>query len=442
MDLKDVYMVDYVRTPFSKSRPGNPSRSVFSEIRGGLLIGHTLRNMFEKRLKGKVEKEEVSEYLLGCSLPIGTNWAYAGRNSWFAGNMPASVPSQVFDRQCGSAMSAMHHGMLQIMTEYADIIVVSGMEHMFMEPMQFGVQTSWDPPSYLVDDKPDNPWFRADIDMTCGYQMVQTAQKLWELTNSGLTDDKPVSIEEMDRWGVKSHVRAAKALEEGYFKGEIVPIMAHKEGDVNEPELIDYDKSIIKKPNYERTAAISPASTPGYKFGYNNSMFTRLEYKEKFGTKKGAIKAGNSSPLNAGAATCVLMSKGAVESHGMKPMVKLLSMGWAGVDPSLMGLGPIPATKMALDKAGLKVEDIEYWEINEAFAIVTLSCMNHFGIDPETVNVKGGAIAIGHPLGASGVRLPATLARILNEKKAKYGVANLCCGSGQGVAVVIENVNL
>ncbi|MFX1297921.1 MAG: hypothetical protein ACFFD2_24120 [Promethearchaeota archaeon] len=131
-----------------------------------------------------------------------------------------------------------------------------------------------------------------------------------------------------------------------------------------------------------------------------------------------------------------------MESHNIKPIVKLISMGWAGVDPSVMGRGPVPATQMALDKAGLKAEDIDYWEINEAFAIVTLSCIKHFNINPDRVNIKGGAIAIGHPLGASGVRLPATLARILNEKKARYGCANLCCGSGQGVALVMENVNV
>ena len=136
------------------------------------------------------------------------------------------------------------------------------------------------------------------------------------------------------------------------------------------------------------------------------------------------------------------MNEKAMKDHGLTPMVKLVSMGWAGVDPSVMGKGPVPASKMALEKAGLGADDIDYWEINEAFAIVTLSCMKAFNIPAEKVNVKGGAIAIGHPLGASGVRLPATLARILNEKKAKYGLANLCCGSGQGVAVVMENTNI
>jgi acetyl-CoA C-acetyltransferase len=433
----DVYMVDYIRTPFSRSRPQNASRSAFSEIRSEQLVALTLRNMFEERLKGKVEKDEPDEFLLGCSLPIGTNWAYAGRNAWLAGKMPYTVPSQVFDRQCGSAMSAMHHGMMQIMLDYADIIVVSGVEHMYKEPMQFGIQQNWDPPAYLAVEGTE--WYRDDVDMATGYQMVQTAQKLFE--EEALTD-KPITREEMDRWGVRSHELAVKALEEGYFKGEILPVMGHREGDVNEPMLIEHDLSIRKGTTYERTAGLSAASDPGFKGGYKHAHFKRKEYKEKFNSLKGQITAGNSSPLNAGAATCVLMNEKTMKDHGLTPMVKLVSMGWAGVDPSVMGRGPVPASKMALEKAGLEADDMDYWEINEAFAIVTLSCMKEFNIPAEKVNVKGGAIAIGHPLGASGVRLPATLARILNEKNAKYGLANLCCGSGQGVAVVMENVNV
>ncbi|MFX1236380.1 MAG: acetyl-CoA C-acyltransferase [Promethearchaeota archaeon] len=442
MNAKDVYLVDYVRTPFSRSRPGNRNGSAFSELRGEQLIAFTHRNMFDERLKGKVEKEEVDEFLLGCSLPIGSNWAYAGRNAIFAGKMPVTIPSIMFDRQCGSAMAAMHHGMMSIMLGYGDIMLVSGMEHMYKEPMQFGLQKHWIPPVYLIQESINgkkNPWYNDKVDVTTALQMVQTAQKLLE---EEATTEKPITREEMDRWGVRSHELAVKALKEGYFKDEIIPIMGHKEGDSREPMLIEHDLSIRENTTYEKTASLSAVSDPGFKGGYKNPVLDRRAYREVFKSTRGQITAGNSSPLNAGAASCLLMNEEAMESHDMKPMVKLISMGWAGVDPSVMGRGPVPASQMALDKAGMKVDDIDLWEINEAFAVVTLNCMKHFNIPAEKVNLKGGAIAIGHPLGASGIRLPCTLARILNEKKAKYGLANLCCGSGQGVAVIMENVNL
>jgi len=138
----------------------------------------------------------------------------------------------------------------------------------------------------------------------------------------------------------------------------------------------------------------------------------------------------------------MIMSKEAMDSHDLKPMAKILSMGWASVDPSVMGRGPVPSTEYALKKAGLKAEDIDFWEVNEAFAVVVLNYIDHFKMPEDTVNVKGGAIAIGHPLAASGTRLPGTLARILKEKRQKFGVAALCCGSGQGVTLVIENTEV
>jgi len=154
--------------------------------------------------------------------------------------------------------------------------------------------------------------------------------------------------------------------------------------------------------------------------------------------KDGVITAGNSSPLNAAATSMVLMSKETAEKKGIKPLATIRSIGFAGVDPTIMGAGPVPASKMALEKAGLKASDIDFWEINEAFAIVALNCIKELGLDPEKVNVMGGGTAIGHPLGATGARLTGTLARILDVKKGRYGCANACVGGGQGVATIIE----
>jgi acetyl-CoA C-acetyltransferase len=164
-------------------------------------------------------------------------------------------------------------------------------------------------------------------------------------------------------------------------------------------------------------------------------------YEKREGTKEGVITAGNSSPLNAGATACLLMEAEEAKKRGLEPLARVVSIGYAGVDPTVMGRGPVPASEMALKHAGLTADDIDFWEINEAFCIVALSCMKAFNIPEEKVNVMGGSSAIGHPLGATMVRLPGTLARILKDKKAKYGIANACVGGGQGVATLIENLD-
>ena len=159
------------------------------------------------------------------------------------------------------------------------------------------------------------------------------------------------------------------------------------------------------------------------------------------GTEEGVITVGSSSPLNAGATTALLMEAKEAEKRGLEPLARIVSLGWAGVDPSVMGRGPVPATKMALENAGLTADDIDYWEINEAFCIVALNCLNHYNVPWEKVNVMGGSTAIGHPLGATMIRLPGTLARILKDKKAKYGLATACAGFGQGISTLIENLD-
>jgi acetyl-CoA acetyltransferase family protein len=436
VELNDVFMVEYVRTPFSRSRPRSRERSAFSEITADQLVGYTLRNLFEERLKEKMEPSKVSEFGIGCSLQVGSNYAYAGRTGWFAGGMPYSVPSLAFDRACGSSMSAMHYGSMSIQTGNADVFVASGVEHMFKEPMDITLQKCIKGPQHLIMEKEGNQWYRGDLDIMTGFNMIQTAQKLAE------AEHEHINKQNMAEFGVTSHKFAAKALEEGYFKGEIVPVKGHKEGDLDEELWYDYDLSIRKNPSLEKTLSLSAASSPGYRGGYKGKLLSRKKYKEIFGTSRGVITPGNASPLNAGAATCMLASQEAIEQYNLKPMAKIIAMGWAGVPPSVMGRGPVPATEKALKKAGLTADKIDVWEINEAFAAVVLNCMHHFNVPRERVNMKGGAIAIGHPLGASGVRLPGTLARIMQEKKFKYGVATLCCGSGQGVTTILENPNL
>jgi acetyl-CoA C-acetyltransferase len=293
---------------------------------------------------------------------------------------------------------------MEIMLGYSDIVISCGIEHMTHIPM--AVQPT--DPKYILR-QPD-PAFVTDerfkkYDFLTAMNMGLTAEKL--LVESGLTR------EDMDKWALRSHQLAAKALAEGYFKGEIIPIEVTL-ADCTK-QVIDRDMAIRADTTMEGLAALKPAFRPD-----------------------GQITAGNSSPLNAGATAMMLMSKEKAKEYKLKPLATIVSMGWAGVEPAIMGKGPVPASKMALKHAGLDVKDIDFWEINEAFCIVALYAIKTLGIDPEKVNVKGGATAIGHPLGASGTRLVGTLARILNMEGGTYGLANACIGGGQGVATVIK----
>ena len=231
---------------------------------------------------------------------------------------------------------------------------------------------------------------------------------------------------DLDEFAVRSHQLAAKALKEGYFRngagypqgrkeGEIIPVEAEMPDGTK--RIIDSDQSIRPETTLEAVEKLRPAFKPD-----------------------GVITAGNSSPLNAGATAMLLMSKKKMKEYGLEPMARIISMGWAGVDPSVMGEGPVPATQMALKHAKLQVKDIDFWEINEAFTVVTLYAIKALGLDKEKVNVKGGATAIGHPLGSTGVRITGTLARILQIEDARYGCATLCGGGGQGGATIIERV--
>ncbi|HEX9158554.1 MAG TPA: acetyl-CoA C-acyltransferase, partial [Syntrophales bacterium] len=285
---------------------------------------------------------------------------------------------------------------------FADIVMVGGMEHMTRVPIGSlaGEKGAISPNPRLFTDPGYKKW-----DMMTTMNMGLTAEKLFGM--SGL------SKEDMDKWGVRSHQLAAKAQKEGFFKEEILPIEA-EQGD-GKKMIVDQDQAVRGNTTLEQMKDLKPAYRPD-----------------------GNITAGNSSPLNAAATSMILMSKETAQKKGIKPMATIRSIGFAGVDPTIMGVGPVPASKKALKAAGLEVKDIDYWEINEAFAIVPLYCIKELGLNPDRVNVMGGGLAIGHPLGATGVRLVGTLSRILKAKGARYGMANACVGGGQGVATIIE----
>ncbi|MHA1987185.1 MAG: acetyl-CoA C-acyltransferase [Promethearchaeota archaeon] len=425
-NIKEVWLIDYARTAFSRSRPRQPERDVFGEIRGDELLASLLMKFFEGKLADKgVTKEDVDEITVGTAMPVGENWAYGGKSMSFLAEMPVKASSVFLDKQCGSAGAGMHMGIMEIMTGFSKCVLSTGVEHMTRVSMQ---NTHITPNLKIIDKK--SKWYRPQYDFLTTSNMLQTAQKLYEEEIPTFTK------EDMDKIGVRAHNLTVENTEKGWFKGEIIPIEGHVDGNVEEPLMVDRDMA-ARKSTLEGVSGLRRLSRPFYleKNGGKEG------YEKREGTLEGVITAGNSSPLNAGATACLLMEAEEAKKRGIEPMARIVSLGWAGVDPTVMGRGPVPASKMALAHAGLTADDIDYWEINEAFCIVALNCMDKLNIPEEKVNVMGGSTAIGHPLGSTMIRLPGTLARILKDKKAKYGIANACVGGGQGIATLIENLD-
>ena len=431
MNFKEVWLVDYARTAFSRSRPQQPERDVFSEIRGDELLAQLLMTMFDEKLADKgITKNDIEEVSIGVASGVLENWTYGGKIPLYLAGFPENVSSFFIDKQCASAGAGMHMLAMEIMTGYTKCALATGFEHM-TRVRRIGI----DPAIERYKDK-DGLFYHPEYDMPNSVNMLQTAQRLYEEEVPKFTK------EDLDKFGVRSHNLTIKSQEENWFTsgvngGEIIPIEGHIEGNIDEPMIVERDMA-ARKSTLEGVAELRRISVPFYleKNGGKNG------YVEREGTEEGVITAGNSSPLNAGATMAVLMEAETAKRRDLEPMARIVSIGWAGVDPRVMGRGPVPATRKALEHANLTAEDIDFWEINEAFCIVALNCMDKFDIPGEKVNIKGGATAIGHPLGATMIRLTGTLARILKEKKGKYGIANACVGGGQGVATIIENLDV
>ena len=397
--MKEVVIVGYLRTAQTRSRPNDPARDWFCKMRADELLSKLLPELIKRT---GINEKEVDDFLLGCALPVGEQWPYGGRSPVFLANLPETLPAKSVDQQCGSSMAAIHVGFMEIALDFADIVMVGGYENMTRIPMGGVTEDRGliSPPISLFTDPIYQHW-----DLKTAFNMGLTAEKLFSQND--------FTREDLDRWGLRSHQLAEKAQKEGFFKGEIMPIEAEQaDGTVMR---VEEDQAVRHGATLEDMARLKPV------------------FK-----KDGVITPGNSSPLNAAATSMVLMSKDTAREKGIKPLATIRSIGFAGVDPTIMGAGPVPASKKALEKAGLKASDIDYWEINEAFCIVPLHCIKELNLDRDRVNVMGGGTAIGHPLGATGIRLAGTLARILQIKDARFGCANACAGGGQGVATIIE----
>jgi len=394
--LNEVFVVDYLRTPFSRSRPNEPERDVYNSVRMDQALALLVKELVRR---DAVNPEEIGDVITGCAFQVGENWLYGGRHPVLLAGLPVSVTAVAMDRACASSMNAVALGAMEIMTGNTEVVLAGGMEHMTHVPLNNNPHVA---PNTRLLASPEY----ARYQMGTGYVMGLTAEKLAE--ESGITR------EEMDLFAMESHKKASKSLGEGWFNDELMAMRVEVNG---EERVIDADQSIRIETSMEQLRKLQPAFKEG-----------------------GIVTAGNAAPLNAGASSILLMSGNKVKEYGLKPLARIISFGWAGVEPSVMGKGPVPASRKALANVNLSVDEVDLWEVNEAFSVVVLYAIKELRLDPSCVNVHGGAIAIGHPLGASGARLVGTLARQLRQTGKEYGMATLCVGGGQGFATLMQRV--
>lgn len=399
--MREVVIAGYLRTANSKATPKDPSKDVFGQLRGDDLLAALLPALLEK---SEIPAKEVDDLIVGSALGVGEQWTYGGRTLVYLANLPETVSAKFVDQQCGSSMTALHTGFMQIAMGYSDTVIACGMEHMTRVPIG--------PKLYKSG--------LASMNMKLFEDAAYGHWDLWNAMNMGLTaenlfEQNDLTREDLDALGVRSHKLADQAYADGYMAGEILPIDAPQaDGGTL---CVDRDQCIRPGSNIEDMAKLKPVFKEG-----------------------GVVTAGNASPLNAGASAMVLMSLDKAKALGLTPLAKVISAGFTGIDPLVMGAAPVPATEKALKACGLAPKDIGLWEINEAFSIVVLNMVHKLGLNLDQVNVRGGALSIGHAMGATGVRLVGTLARLLNERNERYGCAAACIGGGQGISTVIEKI--
>lgn len=392
--MNNIYLIDGARTAFG-GFGGAFVNTDATELGAATAV--------EALKRSNVKAEDINHIFYGNVIQSSVNGAYVARHIGLKAGVPKEVPALTLNRLCGSGAQAVVTAAQHILLGEADLVLAGGAENMSMSPY-----ASFD--QRFSKSKMGNLQFEDMLSATLtdqhtGSGMGMTAEKLAEQYN--------ISREEQDAFSVQSNQRAAKAVESGRFAEEIVAVDVKTRKGVL---IVDKDEHIKPDANEEALAKLRPS------------------FK-----KEGTVTAGNASGINDGAASLVVASEAAVNKHSLKPMARIVSWGVVGVDPTIMGIGPVPAIKQALERAELTVDDIDLFEVNEAFAAQYLAVEKELGLDREKVNVNGGAIALGHPVGASGARILLSLAYELKHRGGKYGVASLCIGGGQGIAVVIES---
>lgn len=387
--LNDAIIVDAIRTPMGRSKQG-----MFRHVRAENLSAHLMQTL--KQRNPDWQPETTDDVVWGCVKQTKEQGLNIARNALLLAGLPYSLPGQTINRLCGSSMQALHHAATAIQAGIGHTYLVGGVEHMGHVPMDYDVDIN--PAASLYSAKASN-------------LMGLTAEMLGRLNG--------ISREEQDAFALRSHQRACDATEKGYWKKEIVPVEGHDSKGFK--VLCEEDETIRKETTTEALAELKPVFDP----------------------KEGTVTAGSSSALSDGASALLVMAYQNVQSSGLTPRARIKSMAVAGCDPAIMGRGPVPATQKALKQAGLSLKDIETIELNEAFAAQSLSVLKELNVSDqidEKVNLQGGAIALGHPLGCSGSRIVGTLLNVMERQGTQLGLATMCIGLGQGIATVIERI--
>jgi acetyl-CoA acetyltransferase family protein len=378
---------------------------------GGLLKSVSAQELGGIAIKGALEATgtdpaSVDHVVMGYALQTCSQSIYGSRHAGLQGGIPQEVPMLTLSRICGSGVQSIVTGAQMIMLDEASTVVSGGMENLSQAPhVMRGGREGW---KLGRSPKVEDYMMTNLQDMTCGLFMAQTADELCRR--------KGVTREEIDAFAALSHARTTASIESGLFEPEIVPVtIKSRRGDKVITHL-DEDH-VVKNCTEESLASLPTAFGP-----------------ESF------VTAGNASGIVDGAAAVVIKSASQAKADGDEPLARIVSWGIVGLEPAIMSYGPVPSSLKALEKAGLKAEDIDRWEINEAFAGQALACIKDLGIEVEKVNVNGGAVGLGHPLAATGTRLVLTLAHELKRCGGRYGVATACIGGGQGIAMIIESI--
>lgn len=394
--MQEAVIVSAVRTPVGKAMKGALAKSRPDDLAAVAIKGAL------DRVKG-LDPAEIDDVIIGCAMPEGEQGMNFARAALLLAGLPDVVPGMTVNRYCSSGLQTMALGAQAIMTGMAQVIVAGGAESMTRVPMG-GVKPMANPK--LVVDRPE-------MYINMG------------LTAENVADRFGVTREDQDAFAVESHRKAAEAQTSGRFADELVPVEVvrkklGKNGKVETSSFIhDKDEGPRADTTLQGLAKLKPAFRAG-----------------------GSVTAGNSSQMSDGAAISVLMSGGRAKELGLKPLARFVAYTQTGVDPSIMGVGPVYAIPKVLRIAGMKLSDIGLIELNEAFASQALYSIRELGLDPAIVNVNGGAIALGHPLGCTGAKLAATLISEMTKRKVRYGMVSMCIGGGMGAAGIIENLSL
>jgi acetyl-CoA C-acetyltransferase len=422
--MNEVVIVSAVRTPIGRIR------GALSGVRPDDLAALVIK---EAVARAGIDPASVEEVYMGCANQAGEDNRNVARMALLLAGLPHHVAGVTMNRLCASGLNAVNQAARAIKCGEGEVFVAGGVESMTRAPYSFPKNPQAFGPSGNVTAydttlgwRYPNPRMEAMFPLEA---MGETAENIFEMSCAGAIEGGEISREEQDRFAFQSQQRAVNAINRGYFKREIVPVsIPQRKGD---PIIFDTDEH----PRYVKTEA-------GYELTTSLEALARLRPVFR---KNGTVTAGNASGLNDGACALVLMSRAKAEELGIKPLARWLGSGAAGVDPRVMGLGPVQATRKALQRVGLSMEDIDLVELNEAFAVQSLAVLRELGLSEEITNVNGGAIALGHPLGCSGARILTTLIHEMHRRaeagaSMRYGLATLCVGVGQGEATIIELV--